>query len=115
MNLVLSVVVIAGLLVSGWPRPTTLLGSVAPDSPASRAGLLAGDRIVSIDGEEVWRWQDLTQAVRESKGREMVFGVDRDGDTLELRIKPDPIGGVAGYRVGVEQQRLFTMSSKCQG
>lgn len=37
----------------------TFVQSVAADSPAARAGLRAGDRLLAIDGREVTRWETL--------------------------------------------------------
>jgi regulator of sigma E protease len=59
MNLALPVVLIASILMSGVPTLTSRVGGVLPGSPAERAGILEGDRIVAVNGEEIWRWPDL--------------------------------------------------------
>jgi len=101
MNLLLPIVVIAGLLMTGWPTQTSLIGSVTPDAPAARAGMLPGDRIVSVDGEEIWRWSELTKAVRGSEGAPLAIEVERGGDRLSLSITPAPFESTV--RIGVEQ------------
>jgi serine protease Do len=40
---------------------------VAPDSPANKAGLQAGDIIVSVDGKEISTAQDLIQVILSSQ------------------------------------------------
>ncbi len=49
----------------------------APASAAATAGLRPGDRILSIDGEEVSNWQDLQGRVRAADGRSLSLVVER--------------------------------------
>ncbi len=35
------------------------IGAFSDDSPAERAGLKVGDRVLTIDGIEVERWDDI--------------------------------------------------------
>src|SRR6202451_1835494 len=55
MNVVLSVLLVAGIYMHGSKQPAYLdkpmdLVGVLQDSPAQKAGLMAGDRIVSVNG-----------------------------------------------------------------
>jgi len=70
-------------------------------SPAAAAGLLAGDRIVSIDGEEVTDWAKDVLRIRQSAGKELIFGIVRGEAALatseltpNLVIPITPIGRV---------------------
>ena len=89
MNLVLPVVVVAGMVMSGLPKATSLVGAVRPDSPAARAGLDPGDRIVGINGEEIWRWEDLARAVKASVGKPLRLDVERAGERRTLEVVPE--------------------------
>jgi len=65
-----------------------LIGSIADDSPASRAGLRRGDVITRYDGRPVARWSDLPRAVAETPiGREVPIEVMRDGKRISLTVK----------------------------
>ncbi|HEY7172209.1 MAG TPA: PDZ domain-containing protein [Vicinamibacterales bacterium] len=56
-----------------------LVSSVSDDSPASRAGLKAGDVIVSVDGRKVATRTDLVSVLREAKDRQEVsIGIMRE-------------------------------------
>ncbi len=65
MNYLTAAVLYAGiLLVAGEPvTPSTTVGRVMPGSPADAAGLVPGDRIVSVDGDTVATWEDVLDAV----------------------------------------------------
>lgn len=54
-----------------------LVSSVTQDSPAGKAGLRAGDVIVSIDGDRVRDYDDLTRELRDKTG-EITIGIVRD-------------------------------------
>ena len=67
-----------------------LIDGVRDDSPAAKAGLKAGDRIVKIGTREVKNVYDYTYALGEMKaGQEYVFEVMRGGEKLTLRITPE--------------------------
>lgn len=95
MNLVLPVVVLAGVYVVGVPTPTTLIGGVVPDSPAAAVGIRPGDRIVAVDGREVWRWRDLTVAIQAggAAGDALELEVERGAQRLRLQVEPHAEGG----------------------
>jgi regulator of sigma E protease len=89
MNLVLPVVVLAGVYLAGMPTATSQIGSVFPESPAAEADLRAGDRIVEIAGEPVWRWSEVIDAVQDAGGAPIPMVVERDGERLERRVAPE--------------------------
>jgi aminopeptidase YwaD len=67
-----------------------LLDGVRDDSPAAKAGLKAGDRIVKIGDREVKNVYDYTYALGEMKaGQEYVVEVKRGGEKLILKITPE--------------------------
>ena len=67
-----------------------LLDGVRDDSPASKAGLKAGDRVVKIGTREIKNVYDYTYALGEMKaGEEYALEVMRAGEKLTLKIKPE--------------------------
>ena len=109
MNVLLPVFVVAGLLMTGIPTLTSRVGAVRPGSPAEQSGLLPGDRIVSVDSAEVWRWKDLTSALRSAEAHAVAIGVERDGEALEFVIERERLedGGVGP--IGVESFAASSM------
>jgi S1-C subfamily serine protease len=64
---------------------------VAPDSPAERAGLKAGDLLVTIAGVSTSDVESLVSAVRRvAPGTWLPLRVRRDGETVELIAKFPP-------------------------
>jgi Zn-dependent M28 family amino/carboxypeptidase len=67
-----------------------LLDGIRDDSPAAKAGLKAGDRIVKIGNRDVKNVYDYTYALGEMKaGQEYVVEVMRGGEKLTLKITPE--------------------------
>jgi len=88
----------------GYPKLAPVVDDVAIGFPAERAGLRAGDFIVSIDGKPVATWYQLVDAVHQSDGRPIEFVVRRGGKDLSLTIAPIQGMGSDGqsvFQIGV--------------
>ena len=66
------------------PQIETTLAEVQAKSPASVAGLQAGDRIVKVDGQPLTQWQTFVTQVRDNPGKNMALEIDRGGETVQL-------------------------------
>ena len=71
-----------GLGFSAWQFPA-VVGSVAEDGAAERAGIHVGDRIVSIDGEAVRHFSDLVALVAPRPNEAVEVGLIRDATESE--------------------------------
>ncbi len=67
-----------------------VVGAVSPDSPASLAEIYPGDRILSINSEDVPAWSWIGYLVQKYGNEEqfLTLGIERDGTRLEVKIKP---------------------------
>ncbi len=64
------------------------IGNISPDSPAELAGVKHGDTILSINGVQLDRWEQLPEIVTASNGLTMDFVIERDGKEQVLGITP---------------------------
>ncbi|PZL85891.1 zinc metallopeptidase RseP [Pantoea sp. ARC270] len=78
------------------PQIETTLAEVQANSPASEAGLQAGDRIVKVDGQPLSQWQTFVTQVRDNPGKSMALEVDRGGDAITLTMTPEARSGSKG-------------------
>jgi regulator of sigma E protease len=86
-----------------YPIPARI-SEVASGTPASHAGLRAGDVVRAIDGQKIDYWDQFVDMVRGSGGKTLQLEVERGGQTLTLAVTPKQ--GIADttdtkYQIGV--------------
>ena len=101
-NFILSIITFAivGLLMPAVPNNTSEIGAVIENNPADQAGMLAGDRIIEIDGEEVSTWTDVLESIQALPGETVPVIVDREGEEIILTIE------VASAQVGEDGETI---------
>jgi regulator of sigma E protease len=67
-----------------------IVSSVLPDGSAARAGLAAGDEVVSVGGRPLARSADLIDVLRASPDREVVLTIRRAGVVQRMAVVPQP-------------------------
>ena len=90
VHMLLALALIYAFLVTGGrtesiPSPDWTVSRVAADTPAERAGLLPGDRIVSVNGQPVVTMDDLP-TVLPGPGSPADLGIERGGDIINLTL-----------------------------
>jgi regulator of sigma E protease len=86
------------------------IGHVKRGGPAWNAGLRRGDRILSVDGEQVDRWSAMADVIRDHPAQEIEIEWDREGDLLASPVTPKAIPlAIAGAeadtvgQIGIQQ------------
>ena len=70
------------------PHIEAIVGKVLKDSPASRAGLQANDKIIAADKLDIKDWFDLVKHVSERPEQQIKLTILRNGVKHELQIIP---------------------------
>jgi len=86
MNLALPVAVFLVMLGAGVQRPAPVVGTIEAGSPAARADLRPGDRVLAVDGQPLRWWDELESRIRAQPGERVELAVRRDGEELRLEI-----------------------------
>src|SRR5262249_6593168 len=91
MNLLLAFVLLAGILYQGAEVASFIdqpvnVGLVKPDSPAARADIRPGDRIVSVAGHRVDSWEDFDLTIGTRPNREVSIGLLRNGQDVTKTV-----------------------------
>ncbi|MEW6108414.1 MAG: RIP metalloprotease RseP [Nitrospirota bacterium] len=88
-NIFFASFILSLIFLSGIPLPYADVGTVAENSPAARAGLMTGDRVLEIDGKAMESWNDVVISVIDSSGRELLFKVRRGKEIIALPVNPE--------------------------
>lgn len=101
-----------------------IIGSVDAGTPADKAGLKAGDRIVSVDGKDIVSFMALREVIVASPEKPLSIAIERQGQPQTLQAVParvtatQPDGtkreiGQLGFKNAVvsEHQRLGPISA----
>ena len=93
MNVVLAVGLLTGLYMVKYQKVVdadsgAVIGAVAPNTPAARAGLQEGDRIVKLGKQHNPTWDDIILKEIESASRPMDLTILRNGKELPATVTP---------------------------
>ena len=88
----------------GIENPELFLMEVVPDSPADKAGLKRGDRLVAINEKKLNAFEDTLNTVKSYTGESPLnFEIERDGAPVKFEIVPTMSKLMSGQ--GVEEKR----------
>jgi len=97
MNIVLAVGLLTVVYMVHYERlyyadKPAVIGWVLPDSPAARAGLQEGDRIIRLDGIENPTWEQVEPKIALSPNQSLSITVLRAGQALDKTLIPEATG-----------------------
>lgn len=97
MNIMLAVALLTGVYMVHYEYPAVLdepavVGWVNPDTPAEKAGIQIGDKIVRVEDVENPNWEQVDLKSALSPNQPLRFGIERDGKVAEKLLVPEPYG-----------------------
>ena len=88
-NLLFAALLFISIYMIGVPAATTKIGEVVTGKPAAVAGVKTGDRVLSVNGRPVSRWDEFSAMIADSSGAPLEIQVKRVEETLSFRITPE--------------------------
>ena len=116
MNVMLAVALLTGVYMVHYEYPAVLdepavVGWVNPNTPAEKAGIQKGDKIVRVEDIENPNWEQVDVKDALSPNQPLKFGIERDGKVTEKILVPEPFGpnqyGAMGW---VPQESSVTLT-----
>ena len=97
MNIILAVGLLTGVYMVRYEYPAVLdepaqVGWVNPDTPAERAGIQRGDKIVRVDDISNPTWEQMEVKCALSPNQPLKFGIERNGKVMDEVLTPEPVG-----------------------
>ena len=113
-NVIGALVIMTGVYLHGIPRMAPVVGDVLPESPAAKAGLQPGDRVVEIAGNsDHLDFSDLLMyAALSDMGEKVPMTIQRpDGTLKQVAMAAEAIGGGHLRMFGIDQPMTLTVAN----
>jgi regulator of sigma E protease len=99
-----------GLVAVGLGEPiNAIIGNILDGSPAEKAGLKKGDKILSINAKDVSDWYQMASIIREKANQEITLVIDRDNKRLDIKVTPEPMQKSSQGAIGITPYRDETL------
>jgi regulator of sigma E protease len=108
MNLVFPILLYFGVFASDRLFVPPTIGVVIPGHPAE-GKLLEGDRVLSVDGEDIGTFAELSVLMAKSPGREVKLKVFRNLSYLDIEVTPEEVAVTSGFGESEKVGRLFVL------
>jgi regulator of sigma E protease len=97
MNIMLAVALLTGVYMVHYEYLAVLdeqatVGWVNPNTPAAKAGIERGDKIVQVDDVKNPDWEQVHLKDALSPNQPLKFRIERDGKIMEKVLVPEPMG-----------------------
>ena len=89
MNILFAFLIFTGLSYHfGKPveNPSAIVSQLVDEMPAKEAGILSGDKIISVNGEPVDNWNDMVLHIHSVPEKMITLEIDRDGKHIKKQF-----------------------------
>ncbi len=76
-NIIFAPLLLTLVFMTGVPQMLAVVGKTTKDLPAAKAGLLTGDKILSVDGQPMETWADFSKTVKAGDGSAVKLEIER--------------------------------------
>jgi len=120
MNIILGFIIYSVLAMTfGMPQTSNVIAGISDGSPAQKAGIKAGDRIISFNGKKVADINLTISEIHKSAGKEVSLSVVRDAKEITFKAVPlydkDLKVGLLGFSLQNSFKRYGPVSALIEG
>lgn len=96
MNFILAIFIFFAVLATTGIQtvsPEARIGALVPNGPAAQIHMQEGDRILTINGQEIKSWQEITPSLQDSGEKVINITYERNNEVIKEKILPQTIDG----------------------
>lgn len=93
-NMLFAYLLFVWLSATGYPVLTTVVGGLVDGYPAQAAGVMAGDRVLVVNGVPTTSWDAMSRLIHEQTHGPIQLEVERGGSRVTVTIEPRITEGV---------------------
>lgn len=113
-NFILAIVafILLAFMQGGVPADAPIIGEIEPGSSAAQTELETGDRVLSINNQDISSWNEMVATVQENPDAPLEFEVERSqGDVYTETVTPQAVVADEGVTVGQIGVHVFMDNS----
>lgn len=122
MNFLLTIILFSVVFYI-WGKPQvveeSIIGEVLEGTPAQKAGLEKGDKIISIEGKKISEWKEIVEIIHPAVGETLKIRILRENKEIDFLITPqldkERKVGLIGIAAKVEMEKIGFFSSVIEG
>jgi regulator of sigma E protease len=88
-NIIFAMVIFFFIFLKGLPVLVPEVGEILSNSPAEKAGLMKGDKILEINGVDIHQWDKMTEIIHRSPEKQLKCKIKRENKTFQITIVPE--------------------------